>query len=73
MENRVEYWSTRWQKEDTPWHLKHVNRFLDKHFHHISNLKEGPCKIFVPLCGKTFDLKWYVKILLLEFYSILHP
>lgn len=58
MEDRVEYWAHRWQKGSSPWHQQHVNKFLAKHFNLIVRVKEGPCRILVPLCGKTVDLKW---------------
>lgn len=58
MENRVEYWSKRWEAEDAPWHRPAVNKILIDFFGRISEVRGGPCRIFVPLCGKSFDLKW---------------
>lgn len=58
MEERVEYWSKRWQAEDAPWHKTDVNRFLMSYFDHVCKIKEGKLRIFVPLCGKTKDLRW---------------
>ncbi len=59
MEPRVEYWAKRWEAEDSPWHKTDVNKFLQSNFERMSQVKEGPCRIFVPLCGKSLDLKWY--------------
>lgn len=64
MDNRVEYWENRWKNEDAPWHKTAVNRFLQEFFVRVSQVKEGPCRIFVPLCGKSHDLKWYSSYLL---------
>ncbi|XP_046635646.1 probable thiopurine S-methyltransferase isoform X3 [Daphnia pulicaria] len=58
MEERVEYWSKRWQAEDAPWHKTEVNEFLKTYFDHVCKNKEGKLRIFVPLCGKTQDLRW---------------
>ncbi|KAI9565668.1 hypothetical protein GHT06_009460 [Daphnia sinensis] len=58
MEERVEYWSKRWQVEDAPWHKTDVNRFLVSYFDRVQQIKEGKLRIFVPLCGKSHDLKW---------------
>ncbi|EFX78966.1 hypothetical protein DAPPUDRAFT_304984 [Daphnia pulex] len=58
MEERVEYWSKRWQAEDAPWHKADVNRFLMSYFDRVCKIKEGKLRIFVPLCGKTQDLRW---------------
>ena len=61
MTNRLDYWSRRWKVKDTPWHIIGVNKFLYNHFEHIRRVKEEPCRVLVPLCGKTVDMKWYNK------------
>lgn len=66
MENRVEYWANRWEKGSSPWHMLNVNKYLAKHFHLITQVKEAPCRIFVPLCGKTVDLRWLDR----EFFNL---
>ena len=60
MEGGVQYWDQRWQAEDAPWHKTSVNRFLQDYFNRVSEIKDGSCRIFVPLCGKTLDMKWHV-------------
>lgn len=47
------------QLGDSPWHKDAVNGFLIKHFKQLTsgNIFEKS-RIFVPLCGKTFDMKW---------------
>ena len=51
------YWSERWEMGESPWHNNTVNEFLIKYF---PNPEVGKQKhrIFVPLCGKSQDMKW---------------
>jgi len=41
----------------TGWHLKEVNPLLVKHFHLLVDGRKN-VSVFVPLCGKSVDLKW---------------
>lgn len=51
----IEFWNERWESGSTPWCykasslLRHVDKLLDGREH---------IRIFVPLCGKTVDMKW---------------
>jgi thiopurine S-methyltransferase len=47
------YWLGRWERGETGWHQREVEPLLIAHY---SNL--APCRVFVPLCGKSLDLAW---------------
>lgn len=58
----MEYWKEKWGTGDLFWHRNDVNSYLLAHFPHFLNAKNNnkskECNIFVPLCGKSIDLKW---------------
>ena len=61
MEKRIEFWAEKWEAKDAPWHKNGVNEYLINHFARaVSETLRKPCRVFVPLCGKSHDLKWYV-------------
>jgi thiopurine S-methyltransferase len=49
------FWHERWQSHNTPWHQSEVHPFLAAH---IDGLARPGARIFVPLCGKTLDIRW---------------
>ena len=53
---KKEIWLERWEKGQTGFHIDEVNPLLVKHFDTL----ELPLasRIFVPLCGKTLDIRW---------------
>ncbi len=53
------FWLEKWENQDTAFHQSEGNHLFIKYFPHL-NLKIGK-KIFVPLCGKTFDMTWLTK------------
>jgi len=54
MEN--DYWLSRWQENDIPFHEKEVNADLVAYIEQL-NLHPGD-SVFIPLCGKTRDMLW---------------
>lgn len=48
-----EYWNNKWENNDIQFHLPETNTLLIKY---SSLFPKG--KIFVPLCGKSLDMKW---------------
>lgn len=54
----LEDWSNRWREGRAGWHRDCVNPMLEKHFDRLVDGRTHPLRIFVPLCGKTVDLKW---------------
>jgi len=52
----VSYWEERWSSGTSNWHTASVNKRLVRHG---GALKLGPgSRVFVPLCGKTVDMKF---------------
>jgi thiopurine S-methyltransferase len=52
------FWHNRWQTNQTGWHERAVNPLLITHF---PSLHLPPDKrVFVPLCGKSLDLGWFL-------------
>ena len=52
----ISYWQSRWEKDNTGWHMNRVYPPLPEIWSHLS-LEEG-CRVLVPLCGKSLDMKW---------------
>lgn len=50
------FWQTRWQRDQIGFHLNTVNPGLEAHWWRL-NVPKGST-VFVPLCGKSFDLCW---------------
>ncbi|MBX3327180.1 MAG: thiopurine S-methyltransferase [Nitrospira sp.] len=52
------FWHNRWQTNQTGWHERDVNPLLIAHFPSL-NVPPGG-RVFVPLCGKSLDLGWFL-------------
>lgn len=52
----INFWNERWDKEEIAFHMNEVNPMLVKYFPELS--LEEQKRIFIPLCGKTLDIKW---------------
>lgn len=53
---KADFWHNLWETNNTGWHLDDTNPFLLEFFSQL-NLKTNS-RIFIPLCGKTVDIKW---------------
>jgi len=51
-----ERWQGKWDRDEIRWHMDYVNANLQKFMPDL--IKEG-ARVFVPLCGKTLDMKWF--------------
>ncbi|XP_019849402.1 PREDICTED: probable thiopurine S-methyltransferase isoform X2 [Amphimedon queenslandica] len=51
------YWNIRWTGGTTIWHKWEVDELLKKHYHFLQT-GNNQSSIFVPLCGKSIDMKW---------------
>ncbi len=51
-----EFWLSRWENNETGFHLEEVNPFLPRFWPKLQ-LPENS-RVFVPLCGKSLDLCW---------------
>uniref|UniRef100_H2Z3K3 thiopurine S-methyltransferase n=1 Tax=Ciona savignyi TaxID=51511 RepID=H2Z3K3_CIOSA len=67
-----EDWKVRWEKKHTRFHMSEVNSSLLKHEHLL--LEKANCSVFVPLCGKSVDMKYLAdkshRVVGLEFSEI---
>lgn len=55
----ISYWQSRWEKDNTGWHMDIVYPVLPKIWPKITLEKQST--ILVPLCGKSLDLQWFVE------------
>ena len=60
----ADFWHNLWETNNTGWHLGDTNPFLLEFFSQLELKEES--RIFIPLCGKTIDIKW----LLSQGYSV---
>lgn len=51
-----EFWHQRWASNQIGFHEGHVNTYLARHYAHLA-VARGQT-VFVPLCGKSADLRW---------------
>ena len=56
---KATFWKNKWDLNQIGFHQNRVNPYLIKHFDAL-NMKKGDT-IFVPLCGKTLDIKWLIQ------------
>ncbi|XP_076079485.1 putative thiopurine S-methyltransferase [Mytilus galloprovincialis] len=52
-----EGWNERWKNRNIGFHKDHINVMLEKHVKRLVNKREN-IKVFIPLCGKSLDMKW---------------
>ncbi|KAK3735884.1 hypothetical protein RRG08_041071 [Elysia crispata] len=57
LQSGCSYWTKRWENNQIAFHKTEVHRMLIKHQKMLSS-NGKPKNVFVPLCGKTLDLKW---------------
>ena len=51
-----DFWIERWQKGETGFHQEAGNDLLPKHWPSLALAPRST--VFVPLCGKSFDMVW---------------
>ncbi|MGI9336572.1 MAG: thiopurine S-methyltransferase [Gammaproteobacteria bacterium] len=51
-----EFWQERWRTNRIAFHQGRVNTMLERHYTRLA-LVPGDC-VFVPMCGKAFDMLW---------------
>lgn len=52
----LSYWKSRWQKDNTGWHMDIVYPQLPKVWPKLSLKPDA--RVLVPLCGKSLDINW---------------
>ncbi|XP_062582810.1 probable thiopurine S-methyltransferase [Saccostrea cucullata] len=50
-------WLKAWDENDIGFHRENIDAFLSKYIDRLINGRKN-IKIFIPLCGKTVDIKW---------------
>jgi len=53
---QADFWHNLWETNETGWHLDDTNPLLLEFFSQLQ--LEANSRIFIPLCGKTIDIKW---------------
>lgn len=51
------FWHQRWQEQQIGFHLDSINPYLSKYWSRLKLPKQS--RIFVPLCGKSHDLRYF--------------
>lgn len=54
----AEFWHKLWDTNDIGFHLENVNELLLRNFNKLGLKKNS--RVFIPLCGKTVDIKWLI-------------
>ena len=54
-----EFWHARWRTGQIGFHQSRVDRNLEEHWQELGVANSS--RVFVPLCGKSLDLKWLVE------------
>jgi len=52
----ADFWHDKWEKNEIGFHMNETNPILIKYFKELDLDKQN--RIFIPLCGKTLDIKW---------------
>ena len=52
----VDFWHNLWDNNNIGFHNKDVNKLFLRNFYKLELKKNS--KVFIPLCGKTVDIKW---------------
>lgn len=54
-----EFWHERWRENLIGFHQNEVNPYLTDNWHKLG--VKAPATVFVPLCGKTLDIRWLLE------------
>ncbi|WP_154224318.1 thiopurine S-methyltransferase [Marinicella rhabdoformis] len=52
------FWEKKWQDNEIGFHQKEFNPLMVRYFKAL-DLAKG-CRVFIPLCGKTHDIAWFL-------------
>ncbi|MDV7338878.1 thiopurine S-methyltransferase [Terasakiella sp. A23] len=53
---QADFWHDKWKKKELGFHEAEGNQYLKKNIAILKLAKEN--RVFIPLCGKTHDIKW---------------
>jgi thiopurine S-methyltransferase len=57
--NENSLWLKRWENREIGFNQKSANPFMVQYFRHLNLENKG--RVFVPLCGKTIDITWFLE------------
>ncbi|XP_071963090.1 thiopurine S-methyltransferase-like isoform X2 [Antedon mediterranea] len=57
----TEYWMSSWKAGDIVFHNDFIYPMLQKHAEKLFD-NQSNCRVFVPLCGKSLDMKWFADL-----------
>jgi len=55
----ADFWHSRWQQNNIGFHNTDVNPYLPAYWEQLA--VEAPATVFVPLCGKSLDIGWFLQ------------
>lgn len=55
---QADFWHKLWDTNEIGWHNNEVNELLLRNLSRLELKKNS--RIFIPLCGKTVDIKWFI-------------
>ena len=53
---KADFWLERWEKRELGFHQVEINRFLEQYWSTLELARDNT--VFVPLCGKSKDMRW---------------
>jgi thiopurine S-methyltransferase len=53
---KKDFWLERWEREEIRFHQDELNPYLHQYWHDLH--LAGDSQVFVPLCGKSRDMRW---------------
>ncbi|OWF41047.1 thiopurine S-methyltransferase [Mizuhopecten yessoensis] len=56
--DHIQGWLNNWEDNCTPWQMTGVHEGLERYYKMLTNKSSVQNKIFIPLCGKSVDIKW---------------
>ncbi len=59
MQNNLNEWQDRWKNQQIGWHQDEISPLLKSYFNTVKLI--AGATIFVPLCGKSLDINWFVQ------------
>ncbi len=56
------FWQERWQKNEIGFHMDKIHPWLSRHWPALSENTLASKRIFVPLCGKSLDIGYFLTL-----------
>jgi thiopurine S-methyltransferase len=56
---QTDFWHARWQQNNIGFHKQEINSYLLEHWQTLA--VAPPATVFVPLCGKSVDISWFLQ------------